>query len=110
MFNFSPHTSLHYLSGVEINMNSLLYSMVATDKSEVHWPRLLALCLYSQFLLISPSGDCDPKILPVLDQVEVRQNPFPLIVVETIQGLDKFAETRYFSESLMLLEVSLSFI
>ena len=47
MFNFSPQTSLHYLSGAEINMNSLLDSVVATDKSEVHWPRLLALCLYS---------------------------------------------------------------
>ena len=47
MFNFSPQTSLHYLSGAEINMNSLLSSVMATDKSEVHWPRLLALCLYS---------------------------------------------------------------
>ena len=91
-------------------MNSLLDAVVVTDKLKVHWPRLLALCLYSQFLLISPFGDCDPKILSVLDQVEAGQNPFPLILVETIQGLDKFAETRYFSESLMLLEVSLSFI
>ena len=47
MFNFSPQTSLHYLSGAEINMNSLLDSVVATDKSKVHWPRLIALCLYS---------------------------------------------------------------
>ena len=47
MFNFSPQTSLHYLLGAEINMNSLLDAMAATDKLEVHWPRLLALCLYS---------------------------------------------------------------
>ena len=107
MFNFSPQTSLHYLLGTEINMNSLLDSMVATDKSKVHWPRLLALCLYSQFLLISLSGDCDPKILSVLDQVESGQNPFSLILAETIYGLDKFAKTRHFSESPMLLEVSL---
>ena len=52
MFNFPPQMSLLYLSCAEINMNSLLDSMVATDKSEVHWPRLLALCLYSQFLLV----------------------------------------------------------
>ena len=108
MFNFPPQTSLHYLSGAEINMNSLLDSMVATDKSEMHWPRLLALCLYSQFLLILPSGDCDPKILFVLDQVEAGQNPFPLILAETIQGLDKFAETMCFFGSPMLLEVSSS--
>ena len=106
MFNFSPQTLLHYLSGAKINMNSLLDAVVATDKLEMHWPRLLALCLYSQFLLISPSGDCDPKILSVLDQVEAGQNPFPLILVETLHGLDKFVETRYFFESSMLLKVS----
>ena len=88
-------------------MNSLLDSMVAIDKSEVHWPQLLALCLYSQFLLISSSGDCDPKILSILDQVEAGQNPFPLILEKTIHGLDKFVETRHFSGSPMLLEVSL---
>ena len=89
-------------------MNSLLDSVVATDKWEVHWPRLLALCLYSQFLLISSFGDCDPKIIYVLDQVEAGQNPFPLILAETIQGLDKFAETRCFSGSPILVEVSSS--
>ena len=73
----------------------------------MHWPRLLALRLYSQFLLISPFGDCDPKILSVLDRVDAGQNPFPLILAETIHDLDKFAETRHFSESPMLLEVSL---
>ena len=36
MFNFSPQTSLHHMSGTEINMNSLLDSVVATDKSEVY--------------------------------------------------------------------------
>ena len=106
MFNFSPQTSLHYLSGTEMNINSLLDSVVATDKSEVHWPRLLALCLYSQFLLISLFGDCNPKVLSVLDQVKAGQNPFPLILAETIHSLDKFTETRHFSGSSMLLEVS----
>ena len=72
MFNFSPQTSFNYLSGAEINMNSLLDSMMTTDKSKVHWPRLIALYLYSQFLLISPSGDCDSKILSVLDRVKAE--------------------------------------
>ena len=88
-------------------MSFLLDSVVAIDKSEVYWPRLLALCLYSQFLLTSLSGDCDPKILSILDQVEVGHNPFPLILVETIHGLYHFVETKRFSGSPMLLEVSL---
>ena len=87
-------------------MSSLLDSVVAIDKSEVYWPRLLALCLYSQFLLTSLSGDCDLKILSILDQVESGFNPFLLILAETIHGLDHFAETRRFSGSSMLLEVS----
>ena len=86
MFKFLPQTSLYYLSGAEISMKSWLESMVSTDKSEVYWPRLIALYLYSQFLLISPSGDCDPKILSILDRVEAEKNPFPLILVETIQS------------------------
>ena len=107
MFSFSPQTSLQHVSGAVITMSSLLNSVVAIDKSEVYWPRLLALCLYSQFLLTSLSGDCDPKILSILDQVEAGHNPFPLILAETIHGLDRFAETRHFFGSPMLLEVSL---
>ena len=87
-------------------MSSLLDSVVAIDQSEVFWPRLLALCLYSQFLLTSLSGDCDLKTLSILDQVESGFNPFPLILAETIHSLDHFAETRHFSGSSMLLEVS----
>ena len=107
MFSFSPQTSLQHLSGAAIMMSSLLDSVVAIDKSEVYWPRLLALCLYSQFLLTSLSGDCDPKVLSVLDQVEAGHNPFPLILAETIHGLDQFVETKCFSRSPMLLEVGL---
>ena len=58
-------------------------------------------------MLISSSGDYDPKIISVLDQVEAGHNPFPLILAETIHGLDKFAKIRHFSGSPMLLEVSL---
>ena len=53
MFNFSPQTSLQHVSGAAITMSSLLNSVVAMEKLEVYWPRLLALCLYSQFLLTS---------------------------------------------------------
>ena len=106
MFSFSPQTSLQHVSSDTIIMSSLLNFVVAMDKLEVYWPQLLALCLYSQFLLISFFGDCDPKILSILDQVEAGHNPFPLILAETIHGLDHFAKTRRFSGSPMLLEVS----
>ena len=107
MFSFLPQASLQHLSGAAITMSSLLDSVVAIDKSEVYWPRLLALCLYSQFLLTSLSGDCDPKILSILDQVEAGHNPFPLILEEMIHGLDRFDEKKCFSGSPMFLEVGL---
>ena len=110
MFSFSPQTSLQHVSGAVITISSLLNSVVAIDESEVYWPRLLALCLYSQFLLTSLSSDCDLKILSILDQVEAGHNSFPLILAETIQGLDHFSETRRFFGSSMLLEVSPSLV
>ena len=57
---------------------------------------MLAFYLYAQFLLVLPSDDCNSKILYILDQVEADQNPFPLILAETIIGLDNFVETRRF--------------
>ena len=74
---------------------------------ETQWPQILATYLYAQFLLISLSGNCDSKLLHVLDQVEDGLNPFPLILGETIVGLDDFTETRQFCGSSMLLEVIL---
>lgn len=67
---------------------------------------MLAFCVYAQFLLVSLSGNCDSKLLHILDQVEASLNPFSLILAETITGLDNFASTRRFSGSPMLLEVS----
>ena len=74
-------------------MSSLLEAVKVIDNTEVYWPRMLAFYLYAQFLLVSPFDNCDSKILHILDQVEAGQNPFPLILAETISGLDKFSKT-----------------
>ena len=90
----------------EIRLELLVGILLDIGTAEVHWPRAMALCLYSQFLLVSLSGNCDPKILHVLDQVENGCNPFPLILAETLVGLDNFASSGRLSGSPMLLEVS----
>ena len=56
---------------------------------------------------MSRSGNCDSKILHILDQVENGLNPFPLVLAETLVGLDNFASLGRLSGSPMLLEVSL---
>ena len=106
MFNFLPQSSLQHVFENEIVMSSLLKAVIVTNNTEVHWPRMLAFCVYAQFLLVSLFSNCDSKMLNILGQVEAGLNPFPLILAETIIGLDNFSETRRFSESPMLLEVS----
>lgn len=94
MFDLAPQFSLRHIFNNEVLTNSLLEVVVSVDNKEIHWSRMMALCLYAQFLLVSPSGNCDPKILSIIDQVEMGLNPFPLILAETIVGLDNFTETR----------------
>lgn len=106
MFDLAPQFSLCHIFNNEVLTNSLLEVVVAVDNKRMHWFRMMALCLYAQFLLVSASGNCNPKILSIIDQVEAGLNPFPLILAETIIGLDNFAETRQFSGSPLLLEVS----
>ena len=106
MFNLAPQLSLQYIFGKEISLSSLMEAVTSTDNKETRWPRMLAFYIYAQFLLVSLSGNCDAKLLHILNQVEDGLNPFPLILAETITGLDNFASTRRFSGSPMLLEVS----
>ena len=105
MFKFSPQTSLRYILRTEIIMSSLLKAIVAVDNMEIYWPWMLAFCLYAQFLLVLLPSNCNPTIVHILDQVEASQNPFPLILAETIIGLNKFTEIGRFFGSPMLVEV-----
>ena len=106
MFNIPPQSSFQHILGNGIVMSSILEAVMAMDNTKAYWLRMLALYIYAQFLLVSPSGNCDSKMLNILDQVEGGLNPFPLILAETIIGLDNFSKTRRFSGSPMLLEVS----
>ena len=94
MFNLPPQSSAHLILDFEIELESFLKILPRVRTEEAYWPRMMALCLYAQFLLVSPSGNCDSKILYILGQVEVGYNLFSLILVETLIGLDNFIYTR----------------
>ena len=71
---------------------------------------MIAFYLYAQFLLVSLSGDYDFKIMQILDQVEFGLNHIPVILVETLIGLDNLPVTHLpvthcFTGSPILLEV-----
>ena len=107
LYGQSPRISAGSIINSEIQLESLIEILLDMGTAKVRWPRTMALCLYSQFLLVSLSGNCDPKLLHVLDQVENGHNPFPLILAETLVGLDNFASLGRLSGSPMLLEVNL---
>ena len=62
-FNIAFSFSFTYVSRNGVIFDSFLKDVVAVDSKEVYWPQILAFCLYAQFLLVSPSGDCDLKVI-----------------------------------------------
>ena len=66
MFNLLPQSSAYLILDSEIELESFLEIIPDVDKREVHWLRMMALCLYDQFLLVSLFGNCDFKILHIL--------------------------------------------
>ena len=77
------------------------------QKNSLEWKRLVVFYLYAQFLLVSPRTDGDIRIFSLMEQLEERRNPFPLILAETLCGLDnvKSGKTRRLSGSPLLLQV-----
>ena len=105
LFNISPWSSLAHVFGNGIIFDSFLKGIVAIDSKEVYWPQMIAFYLYAQFRLVSPSGNCDFKIIQILNQVESILNLIPIILAETFIGLDNLPVTHCFTRSPILLEV-----
>ena len=88
-----------------MNLSSLITACETKDKNNPTWTRIVSFCLYAQFLLISSQGDADIRIISIIKQIETGANPMPVILAETIIGLDNFKEQNRLSGSLLLLQV-----
>ena len=88
-----------------MNLSSLINACETKDRSNPAWIRTVSFCLYAQFLLVSPQGEADTRIISIIEQVEIGANPMPVILAETIMGLDNFKEQNRLSGSLLLLKV-----
>ena len=86
-----------------MNLSSLITACETKDKNNPTWTKTVSFYLYAQFLLISSQGDADIKIISITEQVETGANPMPVILAETIIGLDSFKEQNRLSGSLLLL-------
>ena len=100
---YNIYSSL-YPSGL-MSLHSLITACETKDKNNPTWIRTVSFCLYTQFLLISFQGDADIRIISVIEQVETGANPMPIILAETIIGLDSFKEQNCLSGRVLMLQV-----
>ena len=88
-----------------MNLSSLITACETKDKNNPAWIKTVSFCLYAQFLLTASQGDADVRIINIIEQLETGANPMPVILAETIIGLDNFKEQNRLSGSLLLLQV-----
>ena len=86
-----------------MNLSALITAYETKDKDNPTWIRTISFCLYAQFLLVSSQEDADITIISIIEQVETGANPMPVILAETIIGLENFKEWNRLSGSLLLL-------
>ena len=53
-----------------MNLSSLVTAFETKNKNNLAWIKIVAFCLYAQFLLISSQGDADIRIISIIEQVE----------------------------------------
>ena len=87
-----------------MNLSSLITACETKDKNNPAWIKTVSFCLYAQFLLTASQRDADVRIISIIEQ-ETGANPMPIILAETIIGLDSFKEQNRLSGSLLLLQV-----
>ena len=99
------HIYLYLFPSGTMNLSSLIIVYEIKDKDNAAWIRTISFYLYAQFLLTTSQGDADVRIISIIEQVETGANPMPVILTETIIGLDNFKEQNRLSSSLLLLQV-----
>ncbi|KAI8568252.1 hypothetical protein RHMOL_Rhmol02G0184000 [Rhododendron molle] len=70
----------------------------------------LCMCLLAAYLLVPSAGHASSALASVVVQVEARKDVIPMVLAETLIGLDKFCsgETETFGGSPLLLQVGFS--
>ena len=86
------HIYLYLFPSGTMNLSSLIIVYEIKDKDNAAWIRTISFYLYAQFLLVSSHGEADTRIISILEQVETGANFMPIILAETIIGLENFKE------------------
>ena len=76
-----------------------------------HRRHALCICIMAGFLLVSPVGIPFVRLIDVVSQFIERMDPIPMVVVETIDGLDRMSrgEVMALGGSPLLLKVTIFF-
>lgn len=70
----------------------------------------LCTCLLAAYLLVPSKGHASSALVSVVVQIEARKDVVPMVLAETLLGLDKvcFGQTEVFGGSPLLLQVGFS--
>ena len=106
----SPEETSACLSApTQVPIPTLLECIKQRTPNSSSWNRLVVLVFLSQFLLTNPKGTFDCALLGIVADMEHGGNPFPTILAETLQGLDRISSKTNdrMSGSPLLLQVRL---
>ena len=89
LLDLSPHTlDMLVKKNKRLIPLRLLDACISKESGSLPWARLLTCYLFTQYFTVSRDGLGDYRILQVIEDIECGMTPFPLILAETIQGLD----------------------
>jgi hypothetical protein len=101
------------LSGGQINIMRLMewYGPEGDIRDTARQARrrfALVICVLAAYLLVSQDGRVNPSLVSVATQLGDRRNVVPMVLAETLMGLDLVAtgQTNVFGGSPLLLQVN----
>lgn len=113
----SDGLSKFLVRGGELNVMRLIeIFMQDGDPYDFVWQsRLLSalcMCLLAAYLLVSPDGRASHLLVGVTAQIEERRDVVPMVLAETLIGLDTghAGQSRYYGGSPLLLQVGPHFV
>jgi hypothetical protein len=111
--NISHGAARFLLEGGSLNILRIIAEFSPTgDEDNMEWQArrrfALTICILAAYFLVSSFGPVDPLLVGIADQLAERKNIVPLVLGETLVGLDRVraGQTTTFGGSPLLLQVA----
>ena len=112
VFNISHGAARFLLEGGNLNVLRIIAEFSPTgEEDDMTWQarrrHALTICILAAYFLVSSFGPVDPMLVGIADQLTERKFIIPLVLGETLVGLDRVrtGQTTTFGGSPLLLQV-----